>query len=415
VELTAQLFAQGLNPAQMAAQRGLTERTVYGHLAQLIGLDRIPLSAIVPDHIALRVQRAIEDVGDVSPLSALKARLPDDISYEHIRCVVADWNRRHGEAQAPSPNLSGAERARRVAELGDLGSPAGVPELVAALEDSDGNVRRLAASALRKIPDERAFEPLVALLAQEGKPQVRQYAVKALGALGDRRASSLLAEIANDDTERGYVRSSAREALGTLTRRPTQEHSITQFLSQSRPRQLPGTWDLGWALGDNSRFAGAEWSRSPVGDLTYRLKYQGDLSTIPSLIDHILSLFADQPEFARVDVVVPVPPTLSRSVDPVSALAEALAARIARPLWSSALVKTRLTAPQKDMHTLAQKRANVAGAFAVRGHVRDKRLLVLDDLFDSGATLDEISKVLRGAGAARLHVLTLTRTIHTAA
>lgn len=64
------------------------------------------------------------------------------------------------------------------------------------------------------------------------------------------------------------------------------------------------------------------------------------------------------------------------------------------------------------MRTLAQKRANVAGAFAVRGDVRGKRLLVLDDLYDSGATLEEVTRVLRRAGAARLCVLTLTRTIH---
>jgi len=51
VELTAQLFAQGFNPAQIAAQRGLIERTVYGHLAQLIGQGRTQLSAVVPDDV----------------------------------------------------------------------------------------------------------------------------------------------------------------------------------------------------------------------------------------------------------------------------------------------------------------------------------------------------------------------------
>ena len=39
-------------------------------------------------------------------------------------------------------------------------------------------------------------------------------------------------------------------------------------------------------------------------------------------------------------------------------------------------------------------------------------LLVVDDLFDSGATLEEITRVLAHAGAASVCVLTLTRTIH---
>jgi predicted amidophosphoribosyltransferase len=64
------------------------------------------------------------------------------------------------------------------------------------------------------------------------------------------------------------------------------------------------------------------------------------------------------------------------------------------------------------MRTLAQKRANVAGAFKVQGDVRGKRLLLVDDLYDSGATLEEVTRVLRQAGAARVCVLTLTRTIH---
>jgi predicted amidophosphoribosyltransferase len=44
--------------------------------------------------------------------------------------------------------------------------------------------------------------------------------------------------------------------------------------------------------------------------------------------------------------------------------------------------------------------------------VDGKRLLVVDDLFDSGATLEETVRLLKGAGAAQVCVLTLTRTIH---
>ena len=109
----------------------------------------------------------------------------------------------------------------------------------------------------------------------------------------------------------------------------------------------------------------------------------------------------------------PGPPSSPRAFDPVTALAEALSRRLERPVWT-ALAKTRRTAPQKEMHTLAQKRANVAGAFRVQSEVRGKRLLILDDLYDSGATLEEVSRVLRQAGAAHLCVLTLTRTIHSA-
>ncbi|MCX6376424.1 MAG: phosphoribosyltransferase family protein, partial [Armatimonadetes bacterium] len=73
---------------------------------------------------------------------------------------------------------------------------------------------------------------------------------------------------------------------------------------------------------------------------------------------------------------------------------------------------TRQTAAQKEMHSLAQKKANVVGAFAVRGNAKGRKLLILDDLYDSGMTLEEASSALKRAGAARICVLTLTRTIH---
>jgi ATP-dependent DNA helicase RecQ len=76
------------------------------------------------------------------------------------------------------------------------------------------------------------------------------------------------------------------------------------------------------------------------------------------------------------------------------------------------VVKTRQTKPQKEIRSLAQKRANVSGAFAIQGDVCGKSFLLVDDLFDSGATLEEITHLLIRAKAARINVLTLTRTIH---
>ena len=78
----------------------------------------------------------------------------------------------------------------------------------------------------------------------------------------------------------------------------------------------------------------------------------------------------------------------------------------------TSLVKTRQTQPQKEMQTLVQKRDNVAGAFAINGDITGKRILIVDDLFDSGATLEEITCLLLKHQASRVNVLTLTRTIH---
>jgi hypothetical protein len=187
--------------------------------------------------------------------------------------------------------------------------------------------------------------------------------------------------------------------------------AIEAFLSHSHPRTLPGSWSVGWALGFHSQFSGANWSRSGPGELAFRLKYQDDLSVLPALVDLAAALITEQPRLGQVDAILPVPPSTPRQHDPVSSFAQALGERLGLAVLPI-LVKTRQTEPQKQMHNLAQKHANVKGAFALQSEVKGKRLLVVDDLFDSGATLEEIYRLLWNARAAQVNVLTLTRTIH---
>jgi hypothetical protein len=300
VELTAQMFAQGLSPAQIAAQRVLSQQTIYNHLSQLIGRGAIPLESVIAPDIIGKVRDAIARAGKVDYLSPLKALLPESISYDEIRCVVEAWKREHRQTESTP-----------------------VPP--------------------------------------------------------------------------------ARPAQG--------EDSVAVFLSRPHPRRLDGPWQEGWALGFHSGFGGADWKRSPVGDLTYRLKYEGDPAAAQPLVEQALAVCRAHAAMAGIDALVAVAPSVTRSFDPVTAIVEGLAAGLGKPALD-ALVKTRQTAPQKDMRTLAQKKANVAGAFAVKAEVSGKRLLVVDDLFDSGATLEEVTRVLRQAGAASVCVLTLTRTIH---
>lgn len=117
----------------------------------------------------------------------------------------------------PQPRQgSASEHAKQIWELGVRKSSEALTLLLDALADFDGNVRRLAASALGKNKDPGAVEPLLELLKREEKPQVRQYAIKALGRIGDPRARTILEEIAQDFSEKEYNRKAARLALQKL-------------------------------------------------------------------------------------------------------------------------------------------------------------------------------------------------------
>lgn len=411
VGLSGQMLAQGMSPAQVAEQRGLGLSTIFGHAAWLISSGELSLERVVSHEVVEQVQAAIHQVGDVSALAPIKVHLPESITYGEIRCVVAAGPQKL-KHQADARGSPTAGLIARIVKAGNDRSGASVDELVGALAHQNGNVRRLAASALGKIGDGRAVPGLMAVLERESLPQVRQYAVKALGEIGDPRAREVLERISADVSERDYVQKAASLALRRLGVRQARRTDVTEYLAQARPRPLKGPWDAGWALGFHSRFEGSEWQRTPVGELAYRLKYQGDRAALGPLVEQAIALCRDHPELARVDAVGRVPSTQKRPFDPLGKFTESLASRLFLPVRQLVL-KTRATQPQKDMTSLAQKQANVAGAFVVQGAVRGGAFLIVDDLYDSGATLAEICRVLRAAGARVLSVLTLTRTIHT--
>ena len=113
----------------------------------------------------------------------------------------------------------------------------------------------------------------------------------------------------------------------------------------------------------------------------------------------------------QFDIILPVPSSTQREFNPVHEFCKAISHAFNKPMQTS-IVKTRQTKPQKEMHTFPQKRDNVAGAFAINNDITGKRVLLVDDLFDSGATLEEITKLLIKHKASRINVLTFTRTIH---
>ena len=101
--------------------------------------------------------------------------------------------------------------------------------------------------------------------------------------------------------------------------------------------------------------------------------------------------------------------------EPVRLFVEKLCGRIQKPVCP-ALIKVRETRPQKSMKTAFQKVMNVSGAFSVRSGitVAGKNLLLIDDLFDSGATINECAKMLKASSAQNVFALALTKTNHVA-
>ena len=86
-----------------------------------------------------------------------------------------------------------------------------------------------------------------------------------------------------------------------------------------------------------------------------------------------------------------------------------LASRTGKPLLPC-LRRTRYTTTQTRLDR-QERMENLRGAFSVRhaSEVIDRHLLLIDDIFTTGSTVEECSRVLRNAGAASVRVLTVAR------
>ena len=159
--------------------------------------------------------------------------------------------------------------------------------------------------------------------------------------------------------------------------------------------------------------------RDGMREAIHALKY-GRRPVLAAPLGRLLA--TDGPETLPValrdwaDALVPVPlhpaRQAERGFNQAELLAAPCAARWRLPLLTRALVRVRPTPPQTDLDADA-RRANVRDAFrAVRPReIEGRRVLLVDDVLTTGATVGAAARALRTAGAAEVGVLALARVV----
>lgn len=146
----------------------------------------------------------------------------------------------------------------------------------------------------------------------------------------------------------------------------------------------------------------------PLADAVRRFKYAARLDLVEplaALLVHAAPLHA-----GKVDAVVPLPLHPSRlrerGFDQTALLAAPLAAALGVPLDTRRLRRIRPTPPQASLAE-AQREANVRGAFEATRDETRRRVLLLDDVRTTGATLRSAAGALHRGGASQVRLMAL--------
>jgi len=119
---------------------------------------------------------------------------------------------------------------------------------------------------------------------------------------------------------------------------------------------------------------------------------------------------------ADYDVVVPVPLHWRRlwwrGFNQSALLAAEVARRLNLPLDTTVISRKRFTPPQTAQHQ-GERVRNVRRAFSIANpeRIRSRRVLIVDDVMTTGATVDECARALLAAGAVSVDVFTLARAL----
>ena len=153
----------------------------------------------------------------------------------------------------------------------------------------------------------------------------------------------------------------------------------------------------------------------PAASLIHRLKYRRDTTALATFhsLGHESGVLA---QLAEPDLILPVPlhPHRLRQRGFNQAL---LLARHLLPHWRRCIVadllERRLDTPAQTSLSGTARRRNLRNAFVLKKgggeRIKQRRILLVDDVFTTGTTINECARILRAAGAERVEALTLAR------
>ena len=183
--------------------------------------------------------------------------------------------------------------------------------------------------------------------------------------------------------------------------------------------EAPGPYDCGACLGGLHRFDRARAAgtyRGLLREVIHRFKYDGHISLARPLAQLLLPAAGELCTLHEIEAIFPVPlhprRLRERGFNQAALLARRVGASLKIPVEYTVLKRLRWTEPQIGLSP-RQRAENVRGAFGMTNGeaVRDRTVLLVDDVFTTGETVDQCVRELKRGGAREVVVLTVARTV----
>ncbi len=186
-------------------------------------------------------------------------------------------------------------------------------------------------------------------------------------------------------------------------------------------KQINGVWDLGYSLDkhtiSSTPIGYNDWGhmqydtiRPEAGEALFQLKYRSDYTQVSAIASQMYKSIIEY--FPFVSLIIPMPPSKQRVRQPVTEIARELGLLMNVPCFEGMLVKTIKTPEMKDIASREEKIQTLMDAFVINDQLGEGvyDVLLVDDLFDTGSSLEAATNVLRQyKKTSKVYVATVTR------
>ena len=144
----------------------------------------------------------------------------------------------------------------------------------------------------------------------------------------------------------------------------------------------------------------------------YRFKFQNQRNFAEIFARELAQHYKEQLKNWGVEVLIPIPlhrkKQRKRGYNQAELLARALSKRTGIPVETEALLRVRNTVPQKNLHPRMREQ-NLRGAFGVSKDWKPvKSVLLLDDIYTTGNTINKAAEMLKRAGVGKVYFLSIS-------